>query len=159
GDFGLSRFVPQATRNSSPDQTYSIGVRGSIGYTAPEYGMGSSVSTQGDVYSYGILLLEMFTGRRPTNETFAEGVSLRTFVEMTWPERVLEIADPTLVEHLDDDRFGRQKTEECLVSILGIGIACSLETPRKRLDMGDVLNELRLIQNSLLSTEFNSRER
>ncbi|KAL6977103.1 non-specific serine,threonine protein kinase, partial [Sarracenia purpurea var. burkii] len=65
---------------------------------------------------------------------------------------------PTLVEHLDDDRFGRQKTEECLVSILGIGIACSLETPRKRLDMGDVLNELRLIQNSLLSTEFNSRE-
>ncbi|WVZ90761.1 hypothetical protein U9M48_037032 [Paspalum notatum var. saurae] len=46
----------------------TTGIRGNIGYVAPEYGGGSSVSTQGDVYSFCILLLEMFTRRKPTDE-------------------------------------------------------------------------------------------
>ncbi|KAK9187165.1 hypothetical protein WN944_018556 [Citrus x changshan-huyou] len=51
GDFGLARFLPP-----THVQTSSIGVKGSIGYIAPEYGLGSEVSTNGDVYSYGILI-------------------------------------------------------------------------------------------------------
>jgi len=50
-----------------------------------EYGMANKVSSQGDVYSYEILLLEMFTGKRPTDHAFTEGLSIPKFVEMAFP--------------------------------------------------------------------------
>ncbi|KAA8539595.1 hypothetical protein F0562_026287 [Nyssa sinensis] len=85
------------------EQTSSIGIRGSVGYTAPEYGMGSEVSTSGDVYSYGILLLEMFTGKRPTDEMFSDGLSLHNYVKMALPERVEVIADPILIQQGEEE--------------------------------------------------------
>ncbi|PRQ60888.1 putative protein kinase RLK-Pelle-LRR-XII-1 family [Rosa chinensis] len=42
----------------------------------PKYGMGGAVSTYGDVYSYGILLLEMLTGKRPTDDMFTDDTNL-----------------------------------------------------------------------------------
>ena len=45
-----------------------------------EYGVGSEVSTYGDVYSFGIILLEMLTGRRPTDEMFEDGQNIHNFV-------------------------------------------------------------------------------
>ncbi|KAL9666007.1 hypothetical protein QQ045_000329 [Rhodiola kirilowii] len=44
-----------------------------------EYGMGAIISTKGDIYSYGIVLLELITGKRPTNDIFNNGMSLRSF--------------------------------------------------------------------------------
>nr|XP_028962274.1 putative receptor-like protein kinase At3g47110 [Malus domestica] len=98
GDFGLARFLPDVSRPFPVHESSSDAIKGSIGYTAPEYGMGSKVSTYGDLYSYGILLLEMITSKRPTNDMFKDGMDLRNFVMMALPERVEEICDPVLVQ-------------------------------------------------------------
>ncbi|KAH9672852.1 hypothetical protein KPL70_017895 [Citrus sinensis] len=91
GDFGLTRFIPEVI---SSNQCSSVGLKGTVGYAAPEYGMGSQVSTNGDVYSYGILLLEIFTGKRPTSDMFTEGLDLHNFVKMALPDQILQVLDP-----------------------------------------------------------------
>ncbi|XP_077239082.1 uncharacterized protein LOC143880177 isoform X2 [Tasmannia lanceolata] len=68
GDFGLARFLLRIIGNSSEDQSSTIGLKGTIGYIAPEYGTGGHSSMAGDVYSYGIPLLEMFTGKSPMGD-------------------------------------------------------------------------------------------
>jgi serine/threonine protein kinase len=50
-----------------------------------EYGMDSQLSTEGDMYSFGILLLEMLTGRRPTDDIFKEGHNLHNYVKIAFP--------------------------------------------------------------------------
>nr|AAU90331.2 Leucine rich repeat containing protein, putative [Solanum demissum] len=60
-----------------------------------EYGMGSKVSVLGDMYSFGILILEIFTGRRPTDTLFQASSSLHNFVETALPEKVMEILNKT----------------------------------------------------------------
>ncbi|XP_058072556.1 probable LRR receptor-like serine/threonine-protein kinase At3g47570 isoform X1 [Magnolia sinica] len=97
GDFGLARFLSNAATNTSQDQTSSAGIKGSVGYVPPEYGMGGKASAHGDVYSYGILLLEMFTGKRPTDDMFKDGLSLHEFAKMALPDQVMRIADPSLL--------------------------------------------------------------
>ncbi|KAL6128707.1 hypothetical protein ACLB2K_072062 [Fragaria x ananassa] len=159
-DFGLSRFLP-LTMSVYGNQSSSIGIRGSVGYAAPEYGMGSEVSTYGDVYSFGILLLEMFTGKRPTDHMFTEGLNLHNYVKTALPERILEISEPLLLQetatsaadaHMPNQLSVRtQKFEECLILILGIGLACSVESPTNRKDISDVASELQSIRRNLLS--------
>ncbi|XP_038985178.1 receptor kinase-like protein Xa21 [Phoenix dactylifera] len=156
GDFGLARFLTKTVSKSSQNSSISIGLKGTIGYVAPEYGVANQVSIEGDVYSYGILLLEMFTGKRPTDETLKEGLGLHRFLEMAFPERVMDIADPRLLSEESDgeanDRIqdaGSISTQECLVSVLGIGLLCSKESPRERMQMADVIKELLVTRDAL----------
>ena len=65
-----------------------------------EYGLGSEVSTKGDVYSYGILLLEMITGKRPTDSVFEGGLNLHNYASMAIPDNVMEVVDPKLLKML-----------------------------------------------------------
>ncbi|MFQ6647187.1 hypothetical protein Gotur_020119 [Gossypium turneri] len=97
-DFGLAKILSADKLIYSTNQSSSLGFRGTIGYAPPEYGLGSELSTKGDVYSYGILLLEMFTGKRPTHDMFKEGFSIHNFVMAALPERITEIIDPILLQ-------------------------------------------------------------
>ncbi|KAL7253379.1 hypothetical protein ACSBR1_007834 [Camellia fascicularis] len=96
GDFGLARFCPELT---IPNQSSSNGIRGSIGYVPLEYGYGSEMSTSGDVYSYGIILLEIITGKTPTDSMFEEGLNLHSFARIAFPDHVMEIVDPVLLDN------------------------------------------------------------
>ncbi|KAL6124195.1 hypothetical protein ACLB2K_076710 [Fragaria x ananassa] len=75
-DFGLSRFLGETTASVSGNQSSSIGIRGSVGYAAPE----------------------MFTGKGPTDHMFSDGLNLHNYVKTALPELVLEISESLLQE-------------------------------------------------------------
>ena len=122
-----------------------------------EYGLGGSTWPQGDVYSYGILFLEMFTGKRPTEHMFPDGLSLHSFSKMALPERVMEIADSNLVgesgeaiNNIANPGDVEGGMQHCLASIARIGVACSEESPGDRMDIKDVVMELNIIKEVFL---------
>ncbi|KAM7518977.1 hypothetical protein LguiB_017939 [Lonicera macranthoides] len=155
GDLGLARLFPREPKRFPANQTSSLGIRGTVGYATPEYALGSEVSAYGDVYSFGILLLEMVTGKRPTDEMFKDGLNLHEFSKMALSKPLIESIDPILQEenantthNLSD--ISDHRVQECLLSILRIGIACSEESPRDRLAISDVLAKLHIIRATLL---------
>ncbi|KAL5569680.1 hypothetical protein UlMin_026255 [Ulmus minor] len=172
-DFGLARLL--STSKASTENQYStIGLMGTIGYTAPEYGMGGEASTQGDVYSFGILVLEIFTARRPTDQMLNDSNNLHNFVKTELPDRLVKIVDPYLLSNEVEETTSRGginrkivesqheiiesnnldqlnvKTRNCLLSVLQIGLACSMESSKDRANINDAARELNLIKNDFL---------
>jgi serine/threonine protein kinase len=119
--------------------------------------MGSEVSTCGDMYSFGILMLEMLTGRRPTDELFEDGQNLHNFVTISFPGNLIKILDPHLLPRIEDGNHEIliPTAEECLVSLFRIGLLCSLESPKERMNIVDVTRELSTIQKVFLAGEMN----
>ncbi|KAK2373621.1 putative LRR receptor serine/threonine-protein kinase [Trifolium repens] len=156
-DFGIARLV-SVIDGTSHKYTSTIGIKGSVGYTPPEYGMGSEVSTCGDMYSFGILMLEMLTGRRPTDEVFKDGQNLHNFVAISFPDNLGNICHPHLVsrdaEVLPEDGNNENlipTIKECLVSLFRIGVICSMESPKERMNIVDVTRELNIIRKTFLA--------
>ncbi|XP_042477377.1 probable LRR receptor-like serine/threonine-protein kinase At3g47570 [Macadamia integrifolia] len=164
GDFGISKILSKAAGRSQ-NQTSTIGIKGSIGYIAPEYGAGADVSTHGDVYSYGILLLEMFTKKQPTDEMFKDNFNLHCWAQMALHDGV--IADPTLLPMEEDKEEAtitisniggsrksmRDRMQECLNLVIRIGVTCSTESPWDRMNMNDVVKALHLIKDIYLGVD------
>ncbi|TKY74030.1 LRR receptor serine/threonine-protein kinase [Spatholobus suberectus] len=163
-DFGLARFLSQ---NISEKQSSTLGLKGSIGYIAPEYGLGGKASTQGDVYSFGILLLEMFTAKKPTDEMFKEGLSLSEFVSAMDENQVLKVADRRLIDDCEhwtqssstkyhSSGFGgnthwTRKAEECIAAVIRVGLCCTAHQPKDRWSIREASTKLQAIRHSLLA--------
>lgn len=118
-----------------------------------EYSQGSEVSIHGDIYSYGILILEVFNGTRPTDSIFSDNHNLRNYVQMALPDQVKRIVDPTLIAETDSIRRNNEGSaiifDDCLISIFRIGVVCSAELPGERMNIVDVSRALRSIKNNL----------
>jgi serine/threonine protein kinase len=114
--------------------------------------MGGRPSVEGDVYSYGILLLEMFTGLSPTDERFRDGLSLHKHVEMTFSECIMDVVDPKLFSQTDEEENPTtpENDHHCLISVLQCGLLCSTDSPRERISIKDVLKELNSARSKLL---------
>ncbi|KAG7559992.1 Leucine rich repeat 4 [Arabidopsis thaliana x Arabidopsis arenosa] len=153
-DFGLARLLLKFDQKSFFNQLSSAGVRGTIGYAAPEYGTGGHPSIHGDVYSFGVLLLEMFTGKRPTNELFGGNFTLHRYTKSALPERVLDIADESIL-HIGL-RVGFP-IAECLTLVLEMGLRCSEESPTNRLATSEAAKELISIRERFFKTRRTTR--
>ncbi|KAJ3692016.1 hypothetical protein LUZ60_012366 [Juncus effusus] len=152
GDFGLAKFLIEDHDESLRTSTSTATFKGSIGYVPPEYGMSGKVSIFGDIYSYGILLLEMVTGKRPTGEGFIEGQNLHAYVQAAFPEQTMDIIDINMVILTDecastsgDNKNGKcmsENTVKCLVLLIECGLSCSNESPKERPEIQIVLKNL-----------------
>jgi len=122
---------------------------------ATEYGMTGKISRMGDVYSFGILLLETFTRKRPTDAMFHGELSLRQWVNDAHSSSTLGILDCSLLsveysERVQDIDLGAKN--QCLLSMMELGLMCSSESQANRLLMKDVVPRLQKIKMDYLST-------
>uniref|UniRef100_K3ZH69 Receptor kinase-like protein Xa21 n=1 Tax=Setaria italica TaxID=4555 RepID=K3ZH69_SETIT len=142
-DFGLAKFLQ---------------IHDSSSITSSKYGTGSKISKEGDVYSYGIIILEMLTGKRPTDELFNNGLSLQKFVGNAFPEKICEILDPKIIPNfgsegvdtnLDHEKHVTMGILNCIMQLVKLGLACSMQTPKDRPTILDVYAEVSTIKRTI----------
>uniref|UniRef100_A0A0D9XRH5 Receptor kinase-like protein Xa21 n=1 Tax=Leersia perrieri TaxID=77586 RepID=A0A0D9XRH5_9ORYZ len=158
-DFGLAKFL--GTENnlseSGSNSTAFHGPNGSVGYIAPEYGIINKNTTEGDVYSYGIILLQMLTGKTPIDEEFKEGFTLHNFVTEAFPVRIEEILDPILLQEIEGAHYTWEVScqanpwmQSCIIPLVKVALLCSVEMPKHRMKMEDVCYHVSEIKDEYL---------
>ncbi|OAY70004.1 putative leucine-rich repeat receptor-like serine/threonine-protein kinase [Ananas comosus] len=160
-DFGIAKLVEAAaggsTSATSASSTANL-LRGSVGYVAPEYGYGMSASTKGDVYSFGIVVLETVTRKKPTDEMFDELISLPNWVKNEYRRNLDRVIDPSLLtDLLGQDARTKVTWEVVITELIDLGLLCTQEVPSTRptmIDATDNLNKLKqyLAVNTMTAT-------
>ncbi|KAJ8536095.1 hypothetical protein K7X08_034496 [Anisodus acutangulus] len=130
-DFGLAQLVGPPT---SPTRV--------AGYRAPEVTDPRKVSQKADVYSFGVLLLELLTGKAPTHALLnEEGVDLPRWVQSIVQEQwTSEVFDLELLRY--------QSVEEEMVQLLQLAIDCAAQYPDHRPSMSEVCERIQELRRS-----------
>ncbi|KAJ0771949.1 putative protein kinase RLK-Pelle-LRR-XII-1 family [Helianthus annuus] len=151
GDFGLAQILGTDSNDNS------TGVKGTIGYAPPGkiYILQHALIFALQCYSFffinfGITLLEVMTGKKPTDDVFNEDLSLHKFALMSLPDQVVNIIDDAAIVEQSTE-VKAKKMEECLVSTIHIGVSCSMDSPAQRMSIKHVVHELQHILDVLQS--------
>ncbi|XP_043703098.1 putative serine/threonine-protein kinase isoform X2 [Telopea speciosissima] len=139
-DFGLAKLFPDSVTHLSTQ------VAGTMGYLAPEYALLGQLTKKADIYSFGVLILEIISGRSNTKAAFGEDLML--LVEWTWKlkeeDRLLEVVDPELTEF----------PEEEVIRFIKVALFCTQAASSQRPSMTQVVEmlskEMNLDVNSLI---------
>ncbi|GFZ07920.1 leucine-rich receptor-like protein kinase family protein [Actinidia rufa] len=147
-DFGIARLVMTVAGGNAGvvenmgNSTANM-LSGSIGYIAPEYGFGSNTNTKGDVYSFGILVLEMVTRKRPTDDMFVGALSLHRWVKSHYHGRVERVIDSSMVKAMKDQSPEVKKMWEVAIGeLMELGMLCTQDSPNTRPTMLDAADDL-----------------
>ncbi|XP_062193453.1 calmodulin-binding receptor-like cytoplasmic kinase 3 [Phragmites australis] len=130
-DFGFARSGPSDTEKTH----ISTKVKGTAGYLDPEYLRTYQLTPKSDVFSFGILLVEIISARRPVElkRTPEERITIRWTFKKFNEGNIREILDPLLEDHVDD---------EVLEKILSLAFQCAAPTREDRPTMKEVGEQL-----------------
>ncbi|XXG67923.1 hypothetical protein AAC387_Pa06g1153 [Persea americana] len=128
-DFGLAKMMMRK------NETVSV-VAGSYGYIAPEYGYTMKVDQKSDIYSFGVVLMELLSGKRPLEPEFGESVDIVEWVRC-------KIRNNRGIEALDTNVGAECKhIQEEMLLVLRVALLCTAKFPKDRPSMRDVLTML-----------------
>ena len=131
--------------------------------------MGGKASTNGDVYGFGILLLEMIIAKKPTDSMFQEGLSLNKFISEVYQSKILDIVDPRLFKDNESLTLGSSTSYstgkdsssisssnnnnniafrgvECVAAMVRVGLSCAAHSSKDRFTMREALSKLQEIK-------------
>ncbi|KAI9120403.1 hypothetical protein K1719_007436 [Acacia pycnantha] len=144
GDFGLAKLFPD-------DITHiSTRIAGTTGYLAPEYALGGQLTMKADVYSFGVLVLEIISGKSSSRANW--GGTDKVLLEWAWllheEGRLLELVDPEIGEF----------PEEEVIRYMKVAFFCTQAAANRRPLMSQVVDmlsrKIRLNENELTAPGF-----
>ncbi|XP_045798957.1 putative serine/threonine-protein kinase isoform X1 [Trifolium pratense] len=128
GDFGLAKLFPDNVTH------VSTRVAGTMGYLAPEYALLRQLTKKADVYSFGILMLEIISGKSSSKAAFGDNILV--LVEWAWKlkeeNRLLELVDSEITDYDENEVY----------RFLVVALFCTQSTAQHRPTMKQVLQML-----------------
>ncbi|KAI6696513.1 hypothetical protein NL676_016632 [Syzygium grande] len=130
-DFGLVKLAPDG------EKSVVTRLAGTFGYLAPEYAVTGKITTKADVFSFGVVLMELLTGLMALDEERPE--ESQYLVGYFWniksdKEKLMAAIDPTLDK--------KEETYESISTIAELAGHCTAREPNQRPDMGHAVNVL-----------------
>ena len=119
-----------------------------------EYGREGRASTYGDVYRFGIMIMEIFTRKKPTDKIFFGEMTLKRWVNDSLPISVMDVVDANMLGQ-EDIHF--MTKEQCVSFVFNLAMECTIESPKQRLNAKEIVTRLLKIRDSLLKNVEGAR--